>query len=135
MKCISIILWLLCSCVKKDEIPTASFRVQLGQEPLILGSLRQELIDRVISKHLVEIAQCYNTQVLKDPTLQKRIFVKFVITKEGNLSRERDFVIAPRYSALHGCLEDIFRGMTFPKREKGIVITEYTLHFTNDKQK
>ena len=55
-------------------------------DPVVLGSLDRDLIDRVIRQHLAEIRYCYRRQLQMDWDLEGRVVFRFVIAADGSVS-------------------------------------------------
>src|SRR6185503_6342370 len=60
---------------------------RIGGDPIILGALDKSLIDAVIKRNMNQIRYCYQRELTKQPELAGKITVKFVIAKDGSVSK------------------------------------------------
>jgi len=107
--------------------PTESIQKSDG---IILGSLDRSLIDKSISKQMNKIKYCYATELQKDLNLKGTIKYKFVITKEGTVSKVDVDSSDMNSPEVEGCISEVLKSVTFPPpKGGGIVIVKYPFMF------
>jgi len=103
----------------------------IGGDPIILGALDKSLIDAVIKRHMNQIRYCYQRELTKNPNLGGKITVKFVIAKDGSVSKASIKSSTMNNSAVEGCITGRFMRFQFPEpRGGGIVIVSYPFIFS-----
>lgn len=98
-------------------------------EPIILGALELEEVERVVKSHLAQFRYCYQKELNRDPTLEGRIVVKFVIASDGTVSSIKVDGSSMDNAIVEECLCQRFMRLQFPTPKQGIVIVKYTLTF------
>lgn len=103
---------------------------KIGGDPIILGALDKSLIDAVIKRHMNQIRYCYQRQLTKNPDLGGKITVKFVIAKDGTVSKASIKSSSMGSKAVEGCITSRFMRFKFPEpKGGGIVIVSYPFIF------
>lgn len=105
---------------------------RIGGNPTILGGLDKSLIDAVIKRNMSQIRYCYQRQLAKNPTLNGKIKVKFVIAKDGSVSKASidSSTMGGAGKPVQSCIVGRFKKFKFPKPNGGIVIVKYPFIFT-----
>ena len=104
---------------------------RIGGDPIILGALDKSLIDAVIKRHMNQIRYCYQRELTRDPSLGGKITIKFVIAKDGSVSRASIKTSTMGSSAVENCIAGRFRRFQFPEpKGGGIVIVSYPFIFS-----
>ena len=104
----------------------------MGGESIIIGALTKSQIDQVVKRHLNSIRYCYQKELTKRPSLQGKVVVKFVIGKDGAVSRASKKSSTLGSSAVDGCVANKFKRMQFPEpRGGGIVVVSYPFLFAS----
>ena len=105
---------------------------RIGGNPTILGGLDKSLIDAVIKRNMSQIRYCYQRQLAKNPTLSGKIKVKFVIAKDGSVSKASidSSTMGGAGKPVQSCIVGRFKKFKFPKPNGGIVIVKYPFIFT-----
>ncbi len=104
---------------------------RIGGDPIILGALDKSLIDRVIKRHMNQIRYCYQRELTKNPNLGGKITVKFVIAKDGTVSKASTKKSTMGNSAVESCINRRFHRFRFPEpKGGGIVIVSYPFIFS-----
>jgi uncharacterized membrane protein YgcG len=99
-------------------------------DPIILGALDKSIIDRIVKQHLPQIRYCYQKELNKNPKLFGKIVVKFVISKEGEVSSASTKSSTMNNPIVEKCINSRFMRMRFPKpKGGGIVIVSYPFVF------
>ena len=103
---------------------------KIGGDPIILGALDKSLIDAVIKRHMNQIRYCYQRELTKNPNLGGKIVVKFVIAKDGSVSKASTKSSTMGNKAVEGCINSRFQRFKFPEpKGGGIVIVSYPFIF------
>ena len=103
---------------------------KIGGDPIILGALDKSLIDAVIKRHMNQIRYCYQRQLTKNPNLGGKITVKFVIAKDGTVSKASIKSSTMGDKSVEGCITSRFMRFKFPEpKGGGIVIVSYPFIF------
>ncbi len=104
---------------------------RIGGDPIILGALDKSLIDRVIKRHMNQIRYCYQRELTKNPNLGGKITIKFVIAKDGSVSKASTKKSTMGNSAVESCINRRFHRFRFPEpKGGGIVIVSYPFIFS-----
>jgi hypothetical protein len=103
---------------------------KIGGDPIILGALDKSLIDAVIKRHMNQIRYCYQRELTKNPNLGGKITVKFVIAKDGSVSKASIKSSSMGSKSVEGCITSRFMRFKFPEpKGGGIVIVSYPFIF------
>jgi Ca-activated chloride channel homolog len=101
------------------------------QAPVILGSLDKSMIDNVIKRRTNQLAYCYQRELVNDPSLSGKIVVKFVIDKDGSVTKSEIKSSTMNSKAVEACITKRFKTFLFPKPQGGgIVIVSYPFVFS-----
>ena len=102
----------------------------VGGDPIILGALDKSLIDAVIKRNMNQIRYCYQRELTKNPSLGGKITVKFVIAKDGSVSKAETKQSTMGNSSVEECINQRFMKFQFPEpKGGGIVIVSYPFIF------
>lgn len=103
----------------------------IGGDPIILGALDKSLIDAVIKRNMNQIRYCYQRELTKNPALEGKITVKFVIAKDGSVTSAATRATTMNNAAVEDCMNGRFMKMQFPEpKGGGIVIVSYPFVFS-----
>jgi pSer/pThr/pTyr-binding forkhead associated (FHA) protein len=103
---------------------------KIGGDPIILGALDKSLIDAVIKRHMNQIRYCYQRELTKNPNLGGKVTVKFVIAKDGSVSKASIKSSSLGNKSAESCITGRFRRFRFPEpKGGGIVIVSYPFIF------
>lgn len=95
----------------------------------VSGRLPPQVIQRVVRQNFGRFRMCYSQALGRNPNLEGRIPVRFVIGRDGavsNVSATGDFPDA----SVRSCVQSAFYGVSFPPPEGGIVTVTYPLIFS-----
>ncbi|MBT3224102.1 MAG: AgmX/PglI C-terminal domain-containing protein, partial [Proteobacteria bacterium] len=99
-------------------------------DPTIIGSLDRSLFDAVIKRHMHQIRYCYERELTPNPSLSGKITIKFVVAKDGSVSKASVKTNTMGNQAVGECVVSRFERMQFPQpKGGGIVIVSYPLVF------
>ena len=88
----------------------------------VRGSLSQEVIRRVVRRHIREVRFCYEQELIAHPGLGGRISVAFVISPSGGVNESIVTSSTLGSAALESCITQSVRRWTFPAPEGGGVV-------------
>lgn len=104
---------------------------RIGGDPIILGALDKSLIDAVIKRHMNQIRYCYQRELTKTPDLAGKVTIKFVIAKDGTVSKAEASSSTLKSPSVESCITGRFRQFQFPEpKGGGIVIVSYPFIFS-----
>jgi TonB family protein len=96
----------------------------------VSGSLPPETIERIIHLNRGGLRACYATGLRRNPSLAGRVTVHFAIDRAGAVA---SVTIDPSSTlgdaAVHSCLIDTFKRLSFPQPEGGTVGVDYPMVF------
>ena len=109
---------------KKDliDIPSSDVRV--------MGSIDRSLISKQVNRHMAQIRYCYERELQRDPSLSGKVTVRFVIDKDGSVSKANIQTSSLGSKKVENCVKDRFLKFKFPVLN-GIVIVKYPFIFNN----
>ena len=98
--------------------------------PVVLrGSLDKDIIRKVVNLSVPAIRQCYQTQLLQEPTLRGELTVHFTITAKGVVGVA--LIDGPGLSPqVDPCVTSLFAKMRFPAVKDASYKTEIYYPFT-----
>jgi hypothetical protein len=101
-----------------------------GDGPVIIGALDKALVDAVVERHMNQIKNCYQQELTKNPKLDGKVKIKFVISKNGSVARTLVESSTMNNKAVESCISGRFLRMEFPEpKGGGIVIVKYPFEF------
>lgn len=99
--------------------------------PVTVGAMDPMLVDEVIRRHLQALRYCYQRELQKDPSLDGKVTVRFVIAADGSVSSSEIKYSDLGSPAVESCLTSRFLRMRFPEPTGGgIVLVSYPLVFS-----
>ncbi len=104
-------------------------KVRLGATS-VNGRLPPEVIQRVVRQSHGRIRACYEDGLKRNPDLEGRVSVRFVIGRDGTVSNVANGGSDLPDPKVVACVERAFERMTFPVPEGGIVTVSYPLVFS-----
>lgn len=94
------------------------------------GRLPPEVIQRVVRQNFGRFRQCYEDGLRRNPTLEGRVAVRFVIGRDGAVSNAGNGGSDLADSGVVSCVIGAYYGLSFPPPEDGIVKVVYPILFT-----
>lgn len=94
------------------------------------GRLAPEVIQRILRQRAPWIRRCYEQGLARNPELQGRVLVRFVIDREGSVSSVNTGGSDIPDAQFTQCVATVFKGTHFPSPEGGIVTVAYPIVFT-----
>lgn len=97
---------------------------------VVSGRLPPEVIQRVVRQNYGRFRMCYERGLVKNPNLEGRVAVRFVIGSDGAVSTAQNGGSDLPDSSVVGCVVSAFYGVSFPQPENGIVTVSYPIMFS-----
>jgi hypothetical protein len=106
---------------RAPELRTAAISVS--------GRLPPEAIQRVVRQNHGRLTACYQEGLGRNPTLEGRVSVRFVIAREGSVASAANGGSDLPDSKVVDCVVRAYYGLSFPPPEGGIVTVVYPILF------
>jgi hypothetical protein len=94
------------------------------------GRLPAEVIQRVVRQNFGRFRLCYEQGLMKNPNLEGRVAVRFVIGRDGQVSHTSNGGSDLPDSGVVSCVISAYYGLSFPAPENGIVTVVYPIAFS-----
>ena len=94
------------------------------------GRLPAEVIRRIVRQNFGRFRMCYEQGLGRNPNLEGRVGVRFVIGRDGAVSNVGNGGSDIPDSAVVSCVVNAFYGLSFPQPEGGIVTVTYPIMFS-----
>jgi hypothetical protein len=102
-----------------------------SDKDVTLGALDKDVIAAVIKEEMGPIRGCYLTGLRRQPTLNGKVVIKFVVAADGSVAKADLKSSTMNDEGVEACVVDLFRGMAFPAPAGGgIVIVAYPFVFS-----
>lgn len=101
-------------------------RVRMGVTQ-VSGRLPGEVIRRIVRQNFGRFRLCYEQGLGRNPNLEGRVTVRFVIGRDGAVSNVSNGGSDLPDSSVVSCVVKAFYGLSFPKPEGGIVTVQYPI--------
>lgn len=95
-------------------------------EVSVAGRLAPEIIRRIVRQSYGRIRNCYERVLATNPTLGGKLIVKFVIGRDGKVTRAEGTGDLTD-EATKSCILSTFVSLTFPAPEGGVVTVSYPI--------
>ncbi len=100
-------------------------------DPIVLGALDRDGIDRVVKQHLAEIRYCYQRMLQQDWDLAGRVLFRFVIGQDGAVVSAEVVDSDLGNPVVEDCVRGRLMRLHFPPPDGGgIVVVTYPLVFS-----
>ena len=110
---------------------TVPQKTQETQPSPVLGSLDKNSIRKVIRKGIARFKACYESELVKQPTLKGRVVISFVIQADGSVKDSKASSTTLHSPAVENCLVERFQQLQFPQPlHGGVVRVNYPLVFS-----
>ncbi len=104
-------------------------KIRLGATS-VNGRLPPEVIQRVVRQNQGRFRACYADGLNRNPTLEGRVSVRFVIGRDGTVSNAANSGSDLPDPKVVACVVRVFERTTFPAPDGGIVTVSYPLVFS-----
>lgn len=94
-------------------------------KPEVQGSLDRDIIRRIVRAHLNEVRSCYNAGLTRNPNLQGRVAINFVISASGSVGSSVVQESTLRDASVATCIARAVKRWSFPRPSSGNVIVTY----------
>ena len=92
----------------------------------VVGALDKDIIRRIVRAHINEVRSCYNAELTKEPTLEGRVAINFVITPTGKVGSSVVEDDTMGNAKVAKCIAKAVKRWKFPKpRGGGNVVVTY----------
>lgn len=108
---------------------TKAPKVRMGATQ-VNGRLPAEVIQRIVRQNFGRFRMCYEQGLSRNPNLEGRVGVRFVIGRDGAVSNVGNGGSDIPDSAVVSCVVQAFYGLSFPQPEGGIVTVTYPIMFS-----
>jgi hypothetical protein len=105
---------------------TSAPKVRMGATT-VSGRLPPEVIQRIVRQNYGRFRMCYEQGLGRNPNLQGRVSVRFVIGRDGSVSNVSNGGSDLPDSGVVSCVLSAFYGLSFPQPEGGIVTVVYPI--------
>jgi hypothetical protein len=107
---------------------TRAPKVRMGATT-VSGRLPPEVIQRIVRQNYGRFRMCYEQGLARNPNLEGRVSVRFVIGRDGSVSNVANGGSDLPDSAVVSCVISAYYGLSFPQPEGGIVTVVYPIMF------
>ncbi|MBI5535640.1 MAG: AgmX/PglI C-terminal domain-containing protein [Deltaproteobacteria bacterium] len=104
-----------------------------GGAMTVSGRLPPEVIQKIVRQQNPRLRQCYEQGLARNPNLQGRVSIRFVIDREGKVANVGNGGSDLPDDKVVQCVVKAFYKMQFPQPEGGIVTVIYPIVFTSAK--
>jgi hypothetical protein len=108
---------------------TTAPKVRMGATQ-VNGRLPAEVIQRIVRQNFGRFRMCYEQGLARNPNLEGRVGVRFVIGRDGSVSNVGNGGSDIPDSGVVSCTISAFYGLSFPQPEGGIVTVTYPIMFS-----
>jgi hypothetical protein len=96
---------------------------------VVSGRLPPEVIQRIVRQNYGRFRNCYEQGLSRNPNLEGRIQVRFIIGRDGSVSNVQNGGSDLPDPGVIGCVIGAYYGLSFPQPEGGIVTVAYPIMF------
>ena len=96
----------------------------------VSGRLPPEVIQRIVRQNYGRFRMCYEQGLSKNPNLEGRVSVRFVIGRDGAVSNAANGGSDLPNAGVVDCVVRAYYGLSFPQPEGGIVTVVYPIMFS-----
>jgi hypothetical protein len=107
---------------------TRAPKVRMGATT-VSGRLPPEVIQRIVRQNYGRFRMCYEQGLARNPNLEGRAQVRFVIGRDGSVSNVQNGGSDLPDSGVINCVINAYYGLSFPQPEGGIVTVVYPIMF------
>jgi len=101
-----------------------------SSDATVVGSLDKELIRQVIRRNINQVRYCYETQLQRNPKLNGKVSIKFVISAAGTVASSQVASSTVDNAELEACVTGRVRAWEFPRpKGGGVVVVTYPFVF------
>jgi hypothetical protein len=96
----------------------------------VSGTLAPEVVQRIVRQNFGRFRLCYEQGLQRNPNLEGRVSVRFVIDRNGAVSNAGNGGSDLPDSDVVQCVVRAYYGLSFPSPENGIVTVRYPIMFS-----
>ncbi len=97
---------------------------------IVNGRLPPEVIQRIVRQNFGRFRMCYESGLKRDPTIEGKVAVRFVIDTNGEVSSVSDAGSTMPDKSIVSCVQRALGGLSFPMPEGGIVTVVFPIVFS-----
>lgn len=97
--------------------------------PDVSGHIPPQVIQRIVRQNFGRFRMCYEQGLARNPSLEGRIPVRFIVGSDGAVSNASASGGFPD-AGVKSCVVSAFYGLSFPAPDHGIVTVTYPLMFS-----
>ena len=98
----------------------------------VSGRLPREVVRRIVRQNHGRFRQCYELGLERNPSLEGRIRIRFVIDREGSVTNVANAGGDLPDAEVVECMKRVFRRLSFPQPDGAIVTVVYPFTFSPD---
>lgn len=110
------------------HVPKAPGAVRMAT-PTVGGRIPPQVVQRIVRQNFGRFRLCYQQGLARNPSLEGRVAVRFVIGRDGAVSNVSAMGGFPD-AQVQSCVQSAFYGLSFPEPDGGIVQVTYPLMFS-----
>lgn len=107
-------------------------QVRAAATSVVSGRVPPEIIQRVVRMSFGRFRACYETGLMRDPTLRGRVVTKFLINRHGEVLAATDAGSDLGDKEVIDCVARAFTSLAFPEADRGTITVVYPIVFTNE---
>jgi hypothetical protein len=115
---------------EKPVLPPRTKMIESGVT--IAGPLPPEVVKRIIRANFPRIRACYEAGLRRDPALTGKVTIDFVIDSTGAMNKVAIGESTLPDEAAKTCIAGVFRTLSFPEPEGGIVKVKYPITLSRE---
>ena len=116
-----------CGCGYGEGVHIGRVPSLRASKAQVNGRLPPEIIQRIVRQSFGRMRMCYEAGLKRNPSLEGRVAVKFVIDRSGAVAMASTTDRSMNDGEVASCIERAFQSMSFPEPEGGIVTVVYPL--------
>src|SRR5262249_42889285 len=106
-------------------------RIRMGATS-VSGRVPPESIQYVVRLNFGRFRACYDEGLRRHPKLEGRVVTRFVIGADGQVLEAADAGSDLGDDEVAACVGDVFRSLTFPAPDSGLITVTYPIRFGHD---
>ncbi|MBM4369336.1 MAG: AgmX/PglI C-terminal domain-containing protein [Deltaproteobacteria bacterium] len=114
------------------KLTKAEARLNIEGTPTMMGGIDKADVDKVVKHHLTYLRYCYSRELQKQPQLNGKVSIRFVIAGDGSVSSATVSRSTLGHPPTESCMTNKFLQMQFPAlKGGGIAIITYPFVFAS----
>ncbi len=114
------------------QLKKTEAKLQIEGTPTMMGGIDKSDVDKVVKQHLTYLRYCYSRELQKQPQLNGKVSIRFVIAADGAVSSATVSRSTLGHPPTESCMTNKFLQMQFPElKGGGIAIITYPFVFAS----